>query len=77
MFKERPQTLGGLRGNANKCEGKAPAVIIQRGGKHIKANVQCVYMCVCVRKVNASRVRGDADTPMGTCAEDPIRGEDR
>lgn len=39
MFKERPQTLGGLRENANKCEGKAVAVIIQRSCKHIKANV--------------------------------------
>lgn len=47
MFKERPHTLGELRGNANKCEGKAPAVIIQRGSKHIKANVQCVCVCVC------------------------------
>lgn len=48
MFKERSQTLGGLRGNANKCEGKALAVIIQRSSKHIKANVPCV------RKVNAA-----------------------
>lgn len=73
MSKKRPQTLGGLRGNANKCEGKALAVIIQRSSKHIKANL----LCVCVRKVNAPCAWGDADSPMGMCAEDPIRGEDR
>ena len=30
-----------------------------------------------MRKVEALRVWGDADPPMGMCAEDPIRGEDR
>lgn len=31
----------------------------------------------CVRKVNVLRMWGDADAPMGLCAEDPIREEDR
>lgn len=69
MCKEQPQTLGGLRGNANKCEGKAPAVIIQRCSKHIKANV------LCAGKVNVACVHEEMQILRWECVQRIQLGE--
>lgn len=78
MFKERPQTPGGLREMQINERVKLFLSLCRQAVNTYSQTCLCVSVC---KKVHVLCVcvctRGDADPLKGTCAEDPISGEDR